>query len=131
MAMILITHDLGLVAGIADRILVMYAGRVVEEGPTDQIFYDPQHPYTLGLLGAVPSLADDDSAAPHHRRHSAGADRPAERLRLRHPLPVPDAHLPGRAPPYFEPIPGNRSACWLHDDQAAAQRAAFIAARRA
>ena len=55
--MILITHDLGLVAGIADRILVMYAGRVVEEGPTDQIFYEPQHPYTLGLLGAVPSLA--------------------------------------------------------------------------
>ena len=58
--MILITHDLGLVAGIADRILVMYAGRVVEEGATDQIFYEPQHPYTLGLLGAVPSLADDD-----------------------------------------------------------------------
>ena len=59
MSMILITHDLGLVAGIADRILVMYAGRVVEEGSTEQIFYDPQHPYTLGLLGAVPTLAND------------------------------------------------------------------------
>ena len=61
MAMILITHDLGFVAGIADRILVMYAGRVVEEGATDQIFYAPQHPYTLGLLGAVPSLAASDA----------------------------------------------------------------------
>ena len=69
MSMILITHDLGLVAGIADRILVMYAGRVVEEGATEQIFYEPQHPYTLGLLGAVPNLADDDSAAAHDRRH--------------------------------------------------------------
>ena len=59
MAMILITHDLGVVAGIADRIVVMYAGRVVEEGTTDQIFYAPQHPYTQGLLGAVPSLAED------------------------------------------------------------------------
>ena len=57
MSMILITHDLGLVAGIADRILVMYAGRVVEEGRPNRSSTTPQHPYTLGLLGAVPSLA--------------------------------------------------------------------------
>src|SRR5882757_6658024 len=57
-AMILITHDLGLVAGTADRIAVMYGGRVVEEGLTDQIYYNPQHPYTLGLLTAVPRLTD-------------------------------------------------------------------------
>ena len=62
MAMILITHDLGLVAGLADRIAVMYAGRVVEEGPTDQIYYDPRHPYTLGLLAAVPRASDSDRA---------------------------------------------------------------------
>ena len=67
MAMILITHDLGLVAGIADRILVMYAGRIVEEGSTDQIFYEPQHPYTLGLLGAVPTLRRRQRPASHHR----------------------------------------------------------------
>src|SRR6185369_11424182 len=57
-AMILITHDLGLVAGTAGRIAVMYGGRIVEEGLTDQIYYNPQHPYTLGLLNAVPRLTD-------------------------------------------------------------------------
>ena len=55
-AVILITHDLGVVAEIADEIAVMYAGRVVERGTKRQIFYDPQHPYTWGLLGSIPRL---------------------------------------------------------------------------
>ena len=55
-AVILVTHDLGVVADIADRIAVMYAGRIVEEGTLDQIFYDPQHPYTWGLLGSIARL---------------------------------------------------------------------------
>jgi oligopeptide/dipeptide ABC transporter ATP-binding protein len=55
-AVILITHDLGVVADVADEILVMYAGRVVERGPKRSIFYDAQHPYTLGLLGSIPRL---------------------------------------------------------------------------
>ena len=50
---LLVTHDLGVVADIADRIAVMYAGRIVEQGTTDEIFYDPQHPYTWGLLGSI------------------------------------------------------------------------------
>jgi peptide/nickel transport system ATP-binding protein len=50
---VLVTHDLGVVADVADRILVMYAGRVVEQGTVDEIFYDPQHPYTWGLLGSI------------------------------------------------------------------------------
>ncbi|HEY3944740.1 MAG TPA: ABC transporter ATP-binding protein [Solirubrobacteraceae bacterium] len=50
---IFVTHDLGVVADIADRVIVMYAGRVVEKGTLDEIFYDPQHPYTWGLLGSV------------------------------------------------------------------------------
>jgi peptide/nickel transport system ATP-binding protein/oligopeptide transport system ATP-binding protein len=50
---ILVTHDLGVVADIADRIVVMYAGRVVEQGTLDELFYDPQHPYTWGLLGSI------------------------------------------------------------------------------
>ena len=54
--MILITHDLGVVADIADRVLVMYGGRVVEAGTLEQIFYDPQHPYTWGLLGSIMRL---------------------------------------------------------------------------
>ncbi|HEX8121642.1 MAG TPA: ABC transporter ATP-binding protein [Solirubrobacteraceae bacterium] len=52
-AIILVTHDLGVVADIADRIAVMYSGRIVETGTLDEIFYDPQHPYTWGLLGSI------------------------------------------------------------------------------
>ena len=55
-AVILITHDLGVVAEIADEIVVMYAGRVVERVDTRKLFYDPQHPYTWGLLGSIPRL---------------------------------------------------------------------------
>jgi peptide/nickel transport system ATP-binding protein/oligopeptide transport system ATP-binding protein len=50
---IMVTHDLGVVADMADRVVVMYGGRVVEEGSLDDIFYDPQHPYTWGLLGSI------------------------------------------------------------------------------
>lgn len=131
MAMILITHDLGIVAGIADRIVVMYAGRIVEEGTTDQIFYSPQHPYTLGLLSAVPSLADDDM-------------RPLRTIEGIPPLlldPPRGCAFAGRCPfrmricrieqpPYFHPLPDNRSACWLHAGEAAAQHASFAAASR-
>ncbi|MDQ3728211.1 MAG: ABC transporter ATP-binding protein [Actinomycetota bacterium] len=56
LATILITHDLGVVAQVADRILVMYAGEIVESGTLEEIFYDPQHPYTWGLLGSVMRL---------------------------------------------------------------------------
>jgi peptide/nickel transport system ATP-binding protein len=56
---ILVTHDLGVVADIADRVVVMYSGRVVEEGTLDDIFYNPQHPYTWGLLGSITRIDDD------------------------------------------------------------------------
>ena len=56
---IFVTHDLGVVADIADRVLVMYAGRLVEQGTVDEIFYDPQHPYTWGLLGSVTRVDRD------------------------------------------------------------------------
>ncbi len=55
-ALILITHDLGVVAGVADRVVVMYAGKVVEDAPTEELFANPRHPYTLGLLASVPRL---------------------------------------------------------------------------
>jgi oligopeptide transport system ATP-binding protein len=55
-AIILITHDLGVVAGICDKVMVLYGGRIMEQGTADEIFYQPTHPYTLGLLGAVPKL---------------------------------------------------------------------------
>lgn len=59
-SIIFITHDLGVVANMADRVAVMYAGKIVEIGEVDEIFYDPKHPYTWGLLGSMPSLDTDD-----------------------------------------------------------------------
>ncbi|MGW2402629.1 dipeptide ABC transporter ATP-binding protein [Kitasatospora sp. NPDC001664] len=55
-ALVLVSHDLGVIAGMADRVAVMYAGRVVETAPVDELFAHPRHPYTLGLIGAVPRL---------------------------------------------------------------------------
>ena len=77
-AVILVTHDLGVVADVADRIAVMYSGRIVEQGTVDEIFYDPQHPYTWGLLGSI-----------------ARVDRPRpERLAAIAGLPPSLAHRP-------------------------------------
>jgi peptide/nickel transport system permease protein len=56
MAVILVTHDLGVVADVCDRAIVMQKGRVVEEGPIDDIFYSPQHPYTVSLLESTPNI---------------------------------------------------------------------------
>jgi oligopeptide/dipeptide ABC transporter ATP-binding protein len=70
LATILITHDLGVVAEVADRVLVMYGGKVVERGTLDDIFYDPQHPYTWGLLG---SLTRIDQPRPHRLPQISGA----------------------------------------------------------
>lgn len=61
-SIIFITHDLGVVANMADRVAVMYAGQIVEMGTVDEIFYDPRHPYTWGLLASMPSLENDDKA---------------------------------------------------------------------
>ena len=61
MGVLLITHDLGVVSEVADRVVVMYCGQVVEQSPVDQLFERPLHPYTLGLLDSIPRLEDDDS----------------------------------------------------------------------
>jgi peptide/nickel transport system ATP-binding protein len=75
-AIVFITHDLGVLAGIADRLLVMYAGRVVESGPIGQVFDDPQMPYTIGLLGAIPG---EDS---HGRRLNQIKGAPPSLMRV-------------------------------------------------
>jgi oligopeptide transport system ATP-binding protein len=62
MAIIWITHDLGIVAGLADRVLVMYAGYIIESAPVKEIYGDPRHPYTLGLLGSIPRLDAEKKA---------------------------------------------------------------------
>jgi peptide/nickel transport system ATP-binding protein len=56
MAIMLITHNLGVIAEMADAVVVMYLGRVVEQGPVDEIFHDPKHPYTKALLQSIPSI---------------------------------------------------------------------------
>ncbi len=66
-AIVLITHDLGVIAGVADRVLVMYAGRQVELGTADEIFYQPHHPYTEGLLASLPRLDRRSGSERLHR----------------------------------------------------------------
>jgi peptide/nickel transport system ATP-binding protein len=75
-AIIFITHDLGVLAGMADRLLVMYAGRVVESGRIEEVFDDPQMPYTIGLLGAIPG---EDS---HGRRLNQIKGAPPSLMRV-------------------------------------------------
>jgi peptide/nickel transport system ATP-binding protein/oligopeptide transport system ATP-binding protein len=119
-AVILVTHDLGVVADIADRIAVMYAGRIVEQGTLDEIFYDPQHPYTWGLLGSITRV---DKPRPKRLPAIAGlppslADRPSGchfRPRCPHEfgqcanVPVLDARL--------QDAPGHLDRCWLSVEQ--------------
>jgi len=76
MAVMLITHDLGVVAGSADRVVVMYAGQVVEQAPTTALFARPLHPYTEGLLASVPRL-DAPPAREHGRLHGIPGQVPA------------------------------------------------------
>lgn len=61
MSMILITHDIGLVANTADRVIVMYAGQIIEEASAEELFADPKHPYTRALLNTVPTIRDDEN----------------------------------------------------------------------
>ena len=83
MGMILITHDLGVVAGRTDRIAVMYAGRVVERGPTRVLFHDRRHPYTEGLLQSIPRISNPATPGSRSSQAAAGPGEPARGLRLR------------------------------------------------
>ncbi len=129
-AMILITHDLGLVAGIADRIAVMYGGRIVEEGSPDQIYYDPQHPYTAGLLQAVPKLSDTGDAP---LRTIEGLPPvlidPPDACAFADRCPYTMRICRQKDPAYFTPVDGNRVACWLHHEQAGASHQTFLETR--
>ena len=68
-AIVMITHDLGIVAGLADRVMVMYAGRAVEVGSVDDTYYRPRMPYTMGLLDSVPRLDEGGIAAASFNDH--------------------------------------------------------------
>jgi oligopeptide/dipeptide ABC transporter ATP-binding protein len=111
-AMILITHDLSVVAEVADNVAVMYAGRIVEVGSVNDIFSDPQHPYTLGLFGSVPSIGRRTGAL----ATIEGSVPPLERMppgcRFATRCPFADQRCFEQAPPDYEPQPGHRVACW-------------------
>jgi oligopeptide/dipeptide ABC transporter ATP-binding protein len=115
MALLLITHDLGVVAGMTDRLGVMYAGRIVEEGPTDRVFETPRHPYTLGLLRSVPRI---DGELERRLPSIAGAPPPIWSLppgcafRPRCPFAVDRCE---HDDPPLEPReePGLAVACWV------------------
>jgi peptide/nickel transport system ATP-binding protein len=117
MAVMLITHAMGVVAEVAQKVVVMYAGKVVEEAPVHQLFADPRHPYTQGLIRSIPRI---DTAAIHKARLEAIPGtvpkliEPAEGCRFagrcRHASPACLA----ATPPLVEVAPGHKVACVLH-----------------
>ena len=114
-AVMLITHDLGVVAGMTDRVVVMYAGKVVEMAATDELYADPRHPYTLGLLGSVPRL---DEARHSQLRTIEGA--PPDLLKPPPGCPFMPrcafARAICRTMPPLDPVAGNSAhlkACWV------------------
>ena len=93
--MIFITHDFGVVAEIADKVLVMYAGRCVESGSVRDVFYNAQHPYTWGLLASIPAPDRPRTRRlPSIKGDAAVADQPAEGLRLQPPVRLRVRPLP-------------------------------------
>jgi len=116
MSVLLITHDLGIVAGRADRVLVMYAGQIVEEAPTERLFQRPSHPYTQGLLASVPRLT-----GPRTRLTPIGGAVPTPdawpggcRFRPRCPQAFDKSELP---PPPLPVEPGHTMRCWLAEPE--------------
>jgi peptide/nickel transport system ATP-binding protein len=119
---ILVTHDLGVVADIADRIAVMYGGRIVEQGTVDEIFYDPQHPYTWGLLGSITRID-----RPRGERLPSIAGLPPSLLdpptgchfRARCPHEFPKCL---EVPPLEDRGAGHPDRCWLTAEEKRAKR---------
>ena len=112
-AIVLITHDMGVVADIAERVAVMYAGRIAEIGPTAAVFSRPRHPYTALLLAAIPRLADEpksrlaviEGSVPQPSEYGAGC-------RFVGRCPFADARCNAEPPPLLETDDGHFSACW-------------------
>ncbi len=122
MAVILITHDLGVVAEVADRAVVMYAGKIVEQSAINDIYYKPDHPYTIGLLNSIPRVDELEG-----RRLLAIPGQPpslislpsgcAFRARCTYSELVPDHRCSKQVPDLDEKLTGHFSRCHLTEDQ--------------
>ena len=113
LALIFITHDFGIVAKMCDRVMVMYAGRVVESGPVREIFNHPSHPYTRALLGSVPNMDEDVE-----RLYSIGGQPPAlwdlpTGCRFAARCQYAEDRCRREYPPAVEVSEGHSAACWL------------------
>ena len=117
MAIIFITHDLGVVANVADRVAVMYAGKVVEVGTADEVFYNPQHPYTWGLLRSMPTLHTGETLYAIPGSPPDLLDPPVgDAFALRSDVALEIDRV--KEPPMFEVSPTHFAATWLLDPRA-------------
>ena len=113
MAVLLITHDLGVIAEVADRVAVMYAGKIVEMGPVDAIFHHPTHPYTQGLLASVPRLDVARDRLKTIPGHVPEATRFASGCRFADRCEHVDA-ICRESIPQLQPVAGDhQTACWM------------------
>jgi peptide/nickel transport system ATP-binding protein len=122
LAMLFITHDLSVLAEVSDRLAIMYAGRIVEEGPAGPVFTDPKHPYTRALAGAFPAIGDE---AYRMKPSGLGGDPPDPQNIPSgcsfHPrCPLAFDECPTVDPTLYEAGPGRRAACLLIRQPAAA-----------
>jgi oligopeptide/dipeptide ABC transporter ATP-binding protein len=116
MAVLLITHDLGIIAEVADSVYVMYAGKVVEHAVTRELFKNPKHPYTVGLLNSIPDMRErkEKLDAIPGVVPSPGSFPPGCRFQDRCPLAIDRCRR--EEPPLSEHAPGHWSACFGADD---------------
>jgi oligopeptide/dipeptide ABC transporter ATP-binding protein len=112
LGLLLITHNLGIVAETCDRVAVMYAGKIVEIGPVERVFRDPKHPYTQGLLASTISLETTELHSIAGYPPDLVDPPPGCRFAPRCPFVM--AHCSDAVPGYAEPVPGQRVACYLY-----------------
>jgi len=112
MAILIITHNLGVVAEMADEVLVMYAGKIVERAPVDALFADPQHPYTIGLLGSIPRLDEAREVLSTIEGTVPSSDRLPSGCRFAPRCPFADRRCAQEPPPQREMAPSHYVACW-------------------
>ena len=116
MGLILITHDLGVVADVAERISVMYSGRTMERGSVDEIYTHTANPYTYGLLESIPKI-DNREGRPPRSRAAAEPVQCAPGVRLQPAVPTGGGQVPARrSPPLVEVAPDHGSRCWFAEE---------------